>query len=572
MEMATPERQNGHASPWTAPALDLAAGTRLQDPTFARNVVLLVMANAATVALIVRHYFPGKTSVIVTAGALTLVLASAVVLTWSHRKRLSSWAVLVLGLLVSRELVFLSTGIVFGVRDAGTHIFGQTLGILQGSHIPMGDTYTYFPGIHILLSTAKLFTGLEAWNAAAVLAPILALATCTLVVLTARALRPGSEFLVGVLFIAAPTAAVIGTLYQPMTVSVLFFAALAYLVARADELAFRRTLFVALGIVLTLVHPYSAATMDGALLLMAIADAVINRRRTFLAPAIAVFLFTFVYTGFVAGDLEFFTSLFRFNIFSPATTPEGSGTVFKPPRPIPPTWAYRIVNQVALLGVLVPAALGWILTLRERRGRPTSQHLLAVGLGALFALGLLFAFVLQSRVIALASIVLALYAAWGYARFPRNVTYAILPIVLLCALTSATATASYFPWSEGDQNLQPLQQQDEMGSLMGFYYGKVLTGHNDAKDVRVVSSDIIFHKDRFVGGLRPFTTMQEPGAPHADYFLWRDSADVFGYSLTASGGTLEAKLYTPYPTGEQHRMLVFTDRIAQFGEYQVYQA
>ncbi|MEA3204091.1 MAG: hypothetical protein QOI63_1771 [Thermoplasmata archaeon] len=560
----------GYSSAASSPPTGSLAAARLLDPTFARNVLLVLLANLTMVCVAVRHFFPGKTSVVVTAGALTLLMSAALALTWMHRKRFTAWLLLGIALVVSRQILYLSTGIVFGVRDAGVHIFGQTLGILQTATIPTGTQYSFYPVIHVLLATVRLFTGIDLWVAASLLATVLALATAVMVILTARALLPGSEYMVGAVFLIAPNVSIIGTLYQPMSVTVLLFAAEAYLVARQDDLAFRRTLFVAIGVLLTVTHPYSAGTMDLALLLMASADAAINRRRTFVLPAIGLFAFTFVYAGFIAGDFDFFVSLFQFNIFQPATTPEGSGTVFTPPRPIPPSWAYRIVNDVALLGIIVPALLGWLLTLRDRRGRPTSHHLLAAGMGLLFSLGLLFAAVLQSRVVALAAIVLALFAAWGYLRFPRPVLLAALPLVTLCALTSATATTSYFPWSAGDQNLQPLQDQAEMGSLIGYYQDQVLRVQGYMPPT--VSSDILFYKDNVLERLHAYTTLQQPGDPHATYFVFRDSSDAFGYSLSPGGGKLEAKLYTPYPTSEQHRMLTFLDRVAQFGEYQVYQA
>jgi hypothetical protein len=521
----------------------------LLDPTFARNVMLVLLANLTMVC----------------------VLAVAIALTWTHRRRATAWVLMLVALVVSRQLLFLSTGIVFGVRDAGTHIFGQTLGILQTSQIPTGSSYSFYPVIHVLLATVQLFTGMDLWNAASVLATLLCIASALFVVLTACRLRPGSELLVGALFVAAPNAAALGSLYQPMTMTILVFAAQAFLVARQDDLPFRRTLFLALGVLLTLTHPYSAATINLALLLMAMADWTLNRRSTFLLPAVASFALTFLYSGFIAGDFKFFVSLFQFNIFSPGTTPEGSGTVFRPPRPTPPTAAYRIVNDIALLGVIVPGIVGWAMTLRERRGRPASHHLLAASLGLLFGLGLLFAAVLQSRVVALAAIVLALFAAWAYARFPAPARYSILPLVLLCSITSAAATTSYFPWSDGDQAPQPLRNQGEMGSLIGFFHERLWPDYGQATMPKTVSCDIVFYRDNTLQ-IYPFTTAQAPGTPYAAYLLFQPSDDQFGCSKVAEGGTLDAKIYTPYPTPEQHRLLVLTDRIAQFGDVEVYQA
>ncbi|HUR63211.1 MAG TPA: hypothetical protein VM241_01900 [Candidatus Thermoplasmatota archaeon] len=558
----------GYSSAASSPP-PLLAGTRLLDPTFARNVLLVLLANLTMVCVAVRHFFPGKTSVIVTAGAITLLVCASIALTWMHRKRFTAWLLLAIALVASRQILYLSTGIVFGVRDANVHIFGQTLGLLQTAAIPEGSSYTFYPVIHILLATVRLFTGIDLWVAASLLATVMALATALLVILTARALLPGSEYVVGALFLIAPNVSIIGTLYQPMSVTVLLFAAEAYLVARQEDLAYRRSLFIAIGLLLSITHPYSAATMDLSLVLMAAADAAINRRRTFVLPAIGLFGFTFLYSGFIAGDFQFFMSLFKFNIFTPATAPEGSGTVFKPPRPIPPSAAYRIVNDIALVGIIVPALLGWLVTLRDRRGRPTSHHLLAAGMGLLFGLGLLFAAVLQSRVVALAAIVLALFAAWGYLRFPRPVLFSVLPLVMLCALTSATATTAYFPWSQGDQNLQPLQDQGELGSLIGFYREQVVQVQGYMPPT--VSSDPLFYADNVVLHLAPYTTQQAPGDGHAAYLIFRDSAQTFGYSLEAQGGTLAAKFFTPYPTSEQLRLLAFTDQVAQFGEYEVHQ-
>ncbi|HLF16297.1 MAG TPA: hypothetical protein VI796_02560 [Candidatus Thermoplasmatota archaeon] len=532
-----------------------------------RNLVLLLAINAVTVTLLVHAHWPGRVTIVTTVVAVAALLTLNSVLAFKNGDRAVPWLLLMGSIVLSRSLLTIGSGNLFGVRDSAYHIFTVTWGILSDGHVPPDSQYAQYPLHHILLASTKLLSGMDVWVTANVLAIALAVLTAVFILLVARIWFPGSEYLAGVAFLAFPPAVSIGFLYQPLTLSMALFAGMAYLLIRRSPFPLGRTLFLTLSVALTFTHPYSAAILGMACLLAAGGDSILNRRVGYLPVAFLGATFTFAYSTFIGEDYDYFLSLFQYRF----GTPEAQREFAAGPNPISPfrsSWFFRIWNYSGNLAILVPAIVGWVMLLAKRKWRPAPIHWLATTLAVVYLFGLFFAFLLPYRTLALAAVVITPFAGWALYKAPRWVVGVSLPLILVVALTAVDVTSHYFPWDEGNLMPHPLENQAATLGAMGLV-SELETGLLHPGPV--ISSHPLFYQEKAIQS-RAFSGDNRADGPNATYFVYRTDSAEYGYSNVPfpHDSDFVISSYRPFPTKEQLELLDAIQRVGEFGSYQVY--
>ncbi len=526
-----------------------------------RGLLLVLAINLLSASVLVQRHFPGRPTIFVTAAAVAIILGASLALTWKRWDRPGPWIALLVALVASRQALNFSLGTVLGVRDAPYHILGITWEIVFRGHIPQGLTYSDFPFHHLLLAALRLEGGTDLWVTASFLATWLSLVTAVLVVLVTRSILPGAEYMAGILFIAMPAGIEFGQLYQPMSLAVVYFAAMTYLMVRNGDFPLGRALFLLCSVALTFTHPYSATVLGMALLSGAVGNYLFNRRTSYLGVAFLGALFTFVYAGFIVGQFDYFVSLFDW-VRGSAVAEERLG---EPPRP-PSTTGYTVVQYALRILVTGAAAIGWLLVLWQRRGRLTQFQIMAGALAGLFVAGYLFTFLLPERTFALSSVIMAPFAGWFYHRLPRWSAYPLVAILVALALTSSAAAHQYFPWSEGNAAIHEIEDDAAAGSAIAF-----LSGYAGSPNrAELVTSQLLVYGNHSYQG-RPFTSDTNASTAARDFLLFDADAAQYGYS--SSPRLLPAAqrdTYSHFPTPGHLALLESSNRLAHYGPYAIY--
>jgi hypothetical protein len=216
-----------------------------------------------------------------------------------------------LALLVSRAVLHLHGGESFLVRDASTHIFEMTRGLLESGHIP-DSSYQHFPVIHLLLTTANQMTGLQIAPLTVTLSLALTLVCSAIAAVLLGRIghnqHTGSFAAIGLLLWTQSIG--FGSLYQPMTVAFVFGGIV--ILGLTQQLGTRSLFSVFLCMLaLILTHLYSAFVISMALLGI-VMYGLLSRRHEFSPAIAALAAMPWIYWIFIAGILQYLTFLTPF--------------------------------------------------------------------------------------------------------------------------------------------------------------------------------------------------------------------------------------------------------------------
>lgn len=535
----------------------------------ARNLFLALLALALSGALLAHRVAGPKPAIFLLAALVAFITVLTGLFQWAFGARPPVWAGLAAAFFVSREALTLATTRVHAVRDAFDHIYGIPLDIVRTSHIP--DTYVYssYPTIHLLLAKTHLVAGLSLWEGASVLAFLLGGATLALVVRTAERAWPGSGLAAGfgmlVAFFAIPPA----QMFQPMTVSILLFATLVFLVVRDRSVPWAPGLFVLVLLVIGISHPYSAAII-GVVAFAALAlDGVLFGRLRFLVAAGILLGAGLLYVGFATGDLERFVRLLQPNDVAPLPVPGPVGTAPEPEAGSAIvdgfSQAYRSVGSWAFRLAMGAGLAGLLLSLRPLPRRGMFLQFLLGSAGLTYLVSRVISNGFPTRVLTISSILVAPFIGLALFRVPKAVALAAVAVLSVLAVTAPSATSQYFPWSERDPTVHVLDEPPEMQEALAFF---LAIDNGSLRRSNPIGSHPVFWEGDFLL-VRAFASTDVAGRAPVTHYIYREDSEESGFAVTVtqSGTPARREAFTPFPTQGQLDRLASIDRIADLGSY-----
>jgi hypothetical protein len=515
--------------------------------------------------LLVHQVFEPRPGVVAVAVLAVFLLVATFAYAWVYGPRLAAWVGLAAAFVASRSVMALATGRIFAVRDALDHIYGLPLDIVRTGQLSDDHTYSAYPALQVLLAEVHLVTGLPLWEGAALLAVLLGLATMGLVARTTEALWPGSA-LAGaagllVAFLAIPPA----QLYQPMTLSILLFAFLVFLVVNGDRVAWAPGLFVLGIIALGLTHPYSAAII-GLVMLVALAiQAFLGRSVRFLVPMSAFMGLGVLYVAYIGGDLLRFLDLLRPNDVAPIPLPDtgtgggdaSAGPGFSDAYRQAGSWAFRLSMAAALAG--------WVWAFWPRPLRAVFLQVVTGVAGAAYLAARVVSYGFPVRVLTIASVVTAPLIGLVLHRSPRLAVIPLVAVLAALAIASPSATYQFFPGSKGDPTVHAFDDPPETADLV-HVFSEIQGG--ELRHSNPVSSHPVFRLDDVLD-VRAFANTDRAGTALHTHFIFREDAVDFGFAVatTQSGTPARRDAYVPYPTQAMLDHLASLDRFGDFGTY-----
>ncbi|MHB1261269.1 MAG: hypothetical protein ACYC2H_06090 [Thermoplasmatota archaeon] len=539
----------------------------------ARNLFLALLALALSGALLAHRVADPKPAIFLLAALVAFIAVLTGAFQWAFGARPPVWVGLGAVFLVSREVLTLATTRVHAVRDAGDHIYGIPLDIVRTAHVP--DTYVYssYPTIHLLLAEAHLVAGLPLWEGAAVLSLLLGAATLALVVRTAERAWPGSGLAAGfgllVAFFAIPPA----QLFQPMTVSILLFATLVFLVVRDRSVPWAPGLFVLVLLVIGISHPYSAAII-GVVAFAALAlEAVLFGRVRFLVAMGILLGAGLLYVGFAGGDLERFVHLLKPNDVAPLPVPGPIGTRPEPEVDSAPvvfgfSTAYRSVGSWAFRLAMGAGLAGLLLSLRPLPRRGMFLQFLLGSAGVTYLVSRVISNGFPTRVLTISSVLVAPFIGLALFRIPKAAALAAVAVLCVLAVTAPSATSQFFPWSQRDPTVHVLDERPEMEETLAFF---LAIDNGSLRRSNPISSHLVFWEGDFLL-VRAFASSDVEGQAPVTHYIYREDSEESGFAVTVtqSGNEARRDAFTPFPTQGQLDRLASIDRIADVGAYRVH--
>lgn len=491
---------------------------------------------------------------------------AALAYTAAFGPRLAAWIALAGAFAGSRGVVHLATGRVHAVRDALDHVYGLPLDIIRDGHIPDAYVYSAYPALQVILAQASLVTGLQLWEMSGLLAVAFGLTTMALVARTAASLWPGTGVHAGAGFLVAYYGIPPGQLYQPMTLSLLFFAFLVFLVVRDRAVALGPGLFViGLG-ALGLTHPYSAFIVGISLFVALVVQAFLGSRVRFLVPLSIVLGIGVIYVAAVGQDLDRFIGLLRFNDAFPVPLPGQGGINLGPDDSgfsqgylLSTAWAFRL-SMAAVLA-------GWILAVFPRPLRAVFSQVLAGVTGFAYLVSRVVSYGFPVRVLMIATVATGPFIGLALHR-ARLFALPLVAGLAFLAITSPAATYQYFPWSDEDHAVHALDDPAETADLIAVFL-EIEDGL--LRRSNPVSSHQVFHFDQAIA-VRSFASTDRPGTSLHTHFIFRDIAVEYGHSVGTSqaGNVARERAFEPYPTEGQLALLDSLDRFGSFGSFGLY--
>jgi len=531
-----------------------------------RGALVLLAINGCTAVLLARRL--GSRDAILADAAVIAVLATAAAVTaFRYPRRWAPYAVLAVAMALSRNILLLSQGRLFGVRDAALHVFRIPLAIIETGHVPAGTSYSTFPMIHVLLAGLSLETGLPLWVAQAVAATLLALCGVGLVALLTRSIAPApaAPVVAGALFLGDPSVIPAGQLFQPLSFSVVMLALLAVLAHRMRTHHLSRTLLAVTGVLLAMAHPYSATIVMTVLLVAGITDLAVNRRPDLLVIAGVGVAVTFLYAGLVANRLDFFLNIFSTGDQELAT----SATAGTAQLPVPA--ALRLDSGVALAVFYGLAVLGWGERLfRARRLDLTIGHQLAAGLAVLAVLAYAFPILIGGRILMLLAVVTAPFGAHLLTSLKAGAlaTGILVPALVVASMTGVFAVYQFTPWAQRVVADQPLANEPVRDSLAQFLTDRahwVPYGF-----FPLYTSHFVQFEGRSLDG-HGLGASLDAHPSRSLVLVWSTESPRYGYGDSTNVRTPSGQpdTFTPYPTAGQLALVTSSDRLGQFGPYLV---
>lgn len=525
--------------------------------------LLAAGATLLTFGILAAEHVPAHWAVVPVAAALAGVLVLAC-FGWHLHLHVAPWLLLAAALVGSRSLLLLSTGEQFGVRDAITHILGIPWAIVQTGHVPAGQAYSPYPLSHLLLAEAHLATGLDLWPVAGLLAPVISLGALLVVVAIARSAFPAAANLAAVAVVLASPFLGISQFYQPLEVSFLFMAGAVFLLVRDPPLRHRAWLLGVLFAAIVLTHPYSSFILL-AVTLVSLPLGRFGPSKVYLfAALLGVCLFGLAYSVFAANNFVYFL---RF--LFPESSASAPAALFTAPTPLSVPLAYsatyRVVDGIAVVGTLLPAAVAWAVRLAKGDLRRPLQ-VLAVGFFLLFLAGYAEPFLLPARILALATVAVAPFAGLGLKGIPSGLRIAVVGIVCVATLTAPSVAAQFFPWTHNDPATPAVDNRADTGSTITF-----LAATGPPIQSVLASSHPLQYQNRSLLAYAFFPDIS-PSHPGANYLVFRTDTDDLGFGLAPYEGSpaIPGHPFTRYPSADQHRQMAAIDRIASIGRYRVY--
>jgi hypothetical protein len=257
------------------------------------------------------------------AGWVTASSVAAAVLAAALNPSRAAMTLLIAAFLASRAMPHFLADTFLAVRDAPTHLEGVTQGILdEGRLRPHASGYHQYPVIHLLLAMWTVAGGMQLFAGSVVLALTISVALQVAVGSMTRS-QYGTAPVYGMAaFVLMVHGAQIQTLYQPMTVAILFVLLLLWSMESRGDRWYAVGLLV--GAMLALTHLYTSVAalvlLLVAFVLRPIANALLQRRgpkhvhnpalRWSLALPFAFGVFVLFYNALLTGQDAYVARLF----------------------------------------------------------------------------------------------------------------------------------------------------------------------------------------------------------------------------------------------------------------------
>lgn len=538
----------------------------------ARNLLLAFACLVCAALLMAHDLFSPREAVVAVAVGVVLLVVVALGYAWAFGPRPATWITLGAAFLASRSMLALATGKVWAVRDALDHIYGVPLAIVRTGHLPDGYVYSAYPTLQLLLAEAHFVTGLPLWECAGLLAPVLGLATMALVARSAETVWPGAGLPAGVGFLVAFTAVSPGQLLQPMTVTILLFAFLIYLVVQGPSLAWAPALFFAGLIALGLSHPYSAVVIGLVLFLALTTEAFLGRSVRFLIPMAVALSIGVAYIAFVGQDLSRFLELLQPNDVSPVPVPD-TGTSAPDPSPgstdSPSSGfsdAYRQVGAWAFRLSMLAALAGFVLAFWPRPLRAVFLQVQVAFFGLTYLAARVISYGFPVRVLTIASAATAPFIGLALHRLHKAAAIPVAAGLAFLAVTAPASTYQFFPFSEGDPAVHALDDPPETADLVGVFF-EIQGG--ELRRSNPVASHPVFNKDDHLL-TRAFSSRDVPGTALHTHFIFREGATEYGFAVSTTQAAYRVETFVPYPTQGQLALLDGLDRFGDFGSFHLH--